>query len=248
MSRPPEAEGNRPSGPYTGLYSGFSAGAAADAASDDGSRGLIKSPFDFAGGLFLLGMAVLGLAGGFNLPSGTLSGIGSGLLPRAVAVLVGAFGVLLIVQALLLEGNRLERWHLRGPAFVLGAVLVFAMLVRGSTLVFGGIFGIPVLASIKVPALGLIVAGPLAVIISAFATKETRLKEVLVFALVMTVFSGLLFKELLGLPIPYDPAGIIPEPVSAAYTAVKSALGHAFGIVREAATTLLEAIKNLFAR
>ena len=62
----------------------------------------MKSPFDLAGGLFLLGLAALGLAGGFNLPSGTLSGIGSGLMPRAVAVLVGAFGVLLIVQALLL--------------------------------------------------------------------------------------------------------------------------------------------------
>src|SRR5262245_35027072 len=45
-------------------------------------RGLIKSPFDFAGGLFLLLLAGLGLAGGFNLPTGTLSGIGSGLMPR----------------------------------------------------------------------------------------------------------------------------------------------------------------------
>ena len=156
--------------------------------------------------------------------------------------------MLLVVQALLLEGDRLERWHLRGPVFVLGAVLVFAMLVRGSTLVFGGIFGIPVLISIKMPALGLIVAGPLAIFISSFAAKDTKPKEIAVFALVMTVFSGLLFKELLNLPIPYDPAGIIPEPVSAAYAAVKSALGHAFGVVREAAKTLLDAIKNLFAR
>ena len=42
----------------------------------------IKSQLDFAGGLFLLALALLGLAGGFNLPSGTLSGIGSGLMPR----------------------------------------------------------------------------------------------------------------------------------------------------------------------
>ena len=53
------------------------------------------------------------------------------------------FGVLLIVQALLFEGDRLERWHLRGPVFVLGAVLVFAMVIRGSTLNFGGFAGIP---------------------------------------------------------------------------------------------------------
>jgi hypothetical protein len=220
MSRPPEVDHRLP----TGLYSGLPAGAAAEMPKDDGSRGLIKSPLDFGGGLFLLGMAALGLAGGFNLPTGTLSGIGSGLLPRAVSILVGAFGALLIVQAFLWEGDRLERWHLRGPVFVLGAVLVFAMLVRGSTLNIGGILGIPVLASIKVPGLGLIVAGPLAVIISAFASRETRLGEIAVFAAVMTLFSGLLFKELLNLPIPYDPLGIIPEPVAAAYAAVKSAL------------------------
>ena len=35
---------------------------------------------------------MLGLAGGFSLPTGTLSGIGSGLMPRAVSLLVGAFG------------------------------------------------------------------------------------------------------------------------------------------------------------
>jgi hypothetical protein len=200
-------------------------------------RGLVKSPFDLAGGLFLLGLAALGLAGGFNLPTGTLSGIGSGLMPRVVALLVGAFGVLLAVQAFLFEGEILERWHLRGPVFVLGAVLVFAMLIRGSTLNFGGIFGIPVLASIKIPGLGLVVAGPLAVIISSFAAKDTKLVEIGVFSIVMTLLCGLLFKELLNLPIPYDPVGLIPEPVNAVYAGVKSALGHAF-----------EAVKNLFAR
>lgn len=197
-----------------------------------GSSGLIKSQLDFAGGLFLLGLALLGLAGGFNLPTGTLSGIGSGLMPRAVSVLVGAFGVLLIVQSFLFEGDRLERWHLRGPVFVLGAVLVFAMLIRGSTLNFGGIFGIPVLFSIKVPALGLIVAGPLAVVISSFAASDTKPREIVVFAIVMTLLSGLLFKEVLNLPIPYDPLGIVPGPVSAAYAGLKSALGQVAGVIK----------------
>src|SRR5262245_8163443 len=100
--------------------------------------GLVKSQLDLAGGLFLPGLALVGLAGGFNLPSGTLSGIGSGLMPRAVSILVGAFGVLLVVHAFLFEGDRLERWHLRGPVFVLGAVLIFALLIRGATLNFGG--------------------------------------------------------------------------------------------------------------
>ncbi|HEY7552134.1 MAG TPA: hypothetical protein VH913_21740, partial [Hyphomicrobiaceae bacterium] len=59
-------------------------------------RGSVKSPLDLAGGLFLVVLAVIGFAGAFNLPTGTLSGIGSGLLPKTLAVLIAAFGVLLI--------------------------------------------------------------------------------------------------------------------------------------------------------
>ena len=66
----------------------------------------IRSPLDFAGGLFLLAIAAVGYAGAFTLPFGQLSGIGSGLMPKVVSVLVAAFGVLLIAQSLLIEGDR----------------------------------------------------------------------------------------------------------------------------------------------
>jgi hypothetical protein len=197
-----------------------------------GWRGLVKSPLDVAGGLFLLALAVIGFAGGFNLPTGTLSGIGSGLLPKSVAILIGVFGVLLIVQGLLVEGDRLEQWHMRGPVFVLGAVVLFALIIRGSTLNFGGIFGIPVLATVKIPGLGLVVAGPLSVIVSSFAEKSTRPLEIAIFAVVMTLLCGLLFKELLNLPIPFDPSGLVPEPLNAAYAGFKSAIASAFGAAK----------------
>jgi putative tricarboxylic transport membrane protein len=196
------------------------------------SSGLIKSQLDLGGGLFLLGLAAVGLAGGFNLPTGTLSGIGSGLMPRAVSVLVAAFGALLVVQSFLLEGDRLERWHLRGPVFILGAVLVFALLIRGSTLTLGGFLGIPLLATIKIPGLGLIIAGPLSVIVSAYADRDTRFLEVLWFSVVMTLVCGLMFKDVLNLPIPYDPLGLIPEPIDAVYAAIKSGFGHVFDFVK----------------
>lgn len=188
--------------------------------------GPIKSQLDFAGGLFLIGIAVLGFVGAFNLPFGTLSGIGSGLLPKVVAVLVGAFGVLLVVNSLLWKGDYLESWHLRGPLFVLGAVLSFAMVIRGSTLNF------PLLPTIKVPGLGLVVAGPLAVIVSSFADKDTRIREVVIFAVIMTLACGVLFKELLSLPIPFDPLGIIPDFINHAYAEVRSAIGNFFTTIR----------------
>lgn len=197
-----------------------------------GGHGLVKSPLDFAGGIFLLALAALGFAGGFDLPFGTLSGIGSGLMPKVVAAMVGAFGILLLVQALVWEGDHLDRWHWRGPVFVLGAVLVFAMFIRGSTLTLGGFAGLPLLGSLKVPPLGLIVAGPLAVMFSSLADKDTRPMEVVIFSVVMTLVCGLLFKELLSLPIPFDPAGLIPEAVTHVYAGAKSALGQVYGSIR----------------
>jgi hypothetical protein len=53
----------------------------------------------------------------------------------------------------------------------------------------------------------------------------------------MTLLCGLLFKEVLNLPIPFDPAGLIPDLVNSAYVGAKSALAHAF-----------DAVKNLFVR
>ena len=195
-------------------------------------RGLVKSPLDFAGGIFLIALAAFGFAGGFNLPFGTLSGIGSGLMPKVVAILVGAFGVLVLLQGLVWEGDHLDRWHVRGPVFVLGAVLIFAVFIRGSTLSLGGFAGIPLLGSLKVPPLGLVVAGPLAVMFSSFAGKDTRPVEVVVFAVIMTLLCGLLFKEMLSLPIPFDPAGLIPESITHVYAGAKSALGQVFGSIK----------------
>jgi putative tricarboxylic transport membrane protein len=153
------------------------------------SARLVKSSLDFGGGLFLLAVAAVGYIGAFNLPFGQLSGIGSGLLPKTVSVLVALFGLLLVLQGLFSHGDRLEQWAVRGPVFVLGAVLVFAATIRPW---------------------GLIVAGPLAIIISSLADKETRPIEIVLFATVMTAACIGLFKILLRLPIPVFPPGYGP--------------------------------------
>jgi hypothetical protein len=175
------------------------------------SGGIVKSPHDLGAGVFLIALAALGYWAGFNLPFGQLSSIGSGLLPRVVSFLVGAFGIFFVVQSLLRQGDRLEPWGLRSPLFVLAGIVVFALTIQPW---------------------GLVVAGPLAVIISSFAERESKVLETSALALAMTLFCGLLFKELLNLPIPFDPAGIIPERVFTAYVGAKGELSRLFAAFR----------------
>jgi putative tricarboxylic transport membrane protein len=155
----------------------------------DEARGIIKSPLDFGGGLFLLAIAAVGYVGAFNLPFGHMNSIGSGLLPKSVAFLVGAFGLGIMLQGLFVQGDKLEAWGIRGPLFVLGAVLVFALTIRP---------------------LGLSIAGPLCVIVAAMADRDTRPIELVIFAIIMTALCIGLFKFMLRLPIPVFPPGYGP--------------------------------------
>lgn len=151
---------------------------------DEQPRGLVKAPQDFAGGLFLIALAAVGIFGTLNLNFHTSTGVGPGMMPRATAFIVAGLGLTMIVLSFTTQGERLTRWSIRGMIFVLGSALVFAWTVRP---------------------LGLVVAGPLAVIISAFADKSTKWLEVIIFALVMTFACIALFSWGLKLPIPIWP-------------------------------------------
>ena len=155
-----------------------------DTPPDRTPRGMLKSPQDFAGGLFLLALAAIGILGTLNLNFHTTTGVGPGMMPRATGLIVGALGLVMIINSFFLRGERLTAWSLRGMMFVLGAALVFAWTVRP---------------------LGLIIAGPLAVIISAFADRGTRWIEVIIFAFLMTFACIALFSYGLKLPIPIYP-------------------------------------------
>ncbi len=139
---------------------------------------------DVAAGLVVMGVAGFALWQGASLATGTLGAIGAGMLPRALAILFGALGLLLTIGALTGDGTRLERWSLRGPVMIMAAVIAFGLAVRP---------------------LGLAVAGPAMVLIGAAASPETRWKETLIFSAIMTVFCVGLFKFALGLPIPLAP-------------------------------------------
>lgn len=110
--------------------------------------------------------------------------LGPGSLPRAAAGIILGLGVVIAVIGWLYEDDPAARWRLRGPLFLLGAVLLFALLVR---------------------TLGLAVATPAAILVGGLASPETRPVEIVIFAVALTAFCIGLFRYALGLPIPIAP-------------------------------------------
>ncbi|MEO8651334.1 MAG: tripartite tricarboxylate transporter TctB family protein [Hyphomicrobiaceae bacterium] len=139
---------------------------------------------EICAGLFLIATAALGYYAAYPLDTGSLSGVGSGLLPKAVSLGSGAFGLYLIFLGLTVSDERVEGFSFRGTIFILGAIIAFAATVRP---------------------FGLLVAGPLAMLISAMADPDTRPAEILIYTFCMTAGCYVLFKMILRLPIPTLP-------------------------------------------
>jgi hypothetical protein len=164
--------------------------------------GPVRSPQGLVAGLTLITLAALALWRTRDLDQGTLNAMGPAMLPRWLAISVGLCGLVLAGTSFTTDGHGLERWSLRGPVFVIGAILAFAITIRPFS------FG-----PLAVPGLGMVIASPLAIIIGGHATPEARLRELAILALLLTPFCMVLFGDLLNLPIPIFPqtlTGLFP--------------------------------------
>lgn len=144
----------------------------------------LRSAQDYAAGVFIITIALVGVVGSLSLNFRTTTGVGPGMMPTSTGLILIALGLILMINGVISRGPHLERWSIRGIVFVLGSALMFAWTIRP---------------------MGLVVAGPLAVIISAFADRDTKWIEVIIFALIMTFACVALFSWGLKLPIPIWP-------------------------------------------
>jgi hypothetical protein len=161
------------------------------------SIGLVRGPQNLVAAATLVLLAALSLWLTRDLEQGTLGAMGPALLPRWLAYAVGLCGLALVIPAFRKDGDALERWSLRGPVFVMGGILAFALTIRPFAM--GGF---------TIPGLGLLFAGPLAIIIGGHATLEARLRDLVILALSLTPFCMVLFGDLLNLPIPVFPQAL----------------------------------------
>jgi putative tricarboxylic transport membrane protein len=144
------------------------------------ATGRIRNPQDFYGGLVLILFAAFALWASSDLTGTRGFQFGPGTAPRMFASLLGLMGFVIMLIGYFTQGPVLQRYAVRGPFFVIAAVLFFAASIRP---------------------LGLVITSFTTIMIAASASSEVRWRESVIWAAALTLFCSLLFKKALGLPL-----------------------------------------------
>jgi len=147
----------------------------------------IRHQKDFWSGLMFLviGLAFAGFAQQYAL--GSAQRMGPGYFPTVLGALLAILGLVIAIRGVTREGpdGDIERFHFGPLAIILGAVALFGFLLR--------------------PA-GLVAALVVLIGVSAYASHEFRMREVIPLALFLVLLVLAVFIWGLGMVIPVWPA------------------------------------------
>jgi hypothetical protein len=148
----------------------------------------IKSQRDFWAGLMFMVIGVGFAIGARTYSMGDSARPGPGYFPFGLGVMLAALGAFILFEALTIEtedGEPVGAFAWRPIGVITASIVLFGLLL---------------------PTFGLVVALPVLVIVSSFASEEFSLPTALINAVVLTVFSWLVFIKGLGLTIPVLPS------------------------------------------
>ena len=132
-----------------------------------------------SGAVFIL-IGGLGLYIGRAYHVGTALDMGPGYIPRLLCWLMVGLGLLICAKGLFAGAEAMPRIHLRPLVFVIGSLLLFAVLL--------------------VPA-GLLLAAAASVVVASLAAQDSRVVEVILLAIGLAVAATLIFVAALDLPL-----------------------------------------------
>ena len=158
----------------------------------------IKSQKDFFAGLMFMVVGIAFAWGATNYNIGEGARMGPGYFPLVLGVLLAGLGAFIIFEALVVEtedGEPIGKWAWKPLGFIIGANLLFGVLLGG-------------LPSIGLPAMGMVVAIYGLTFVSSLAGDEFSFKENLVLATVLAIGSYLAFIMLLKLQFQVWPSFI----------------------------------------
>jgi hypothetical protein len=155
----------------------------------------IKSQKDFFAGVMFMAVGGSFAWGASSYQIGDGARMGPGYFPLLLGGLLALVGALVSFKALVVEtedGEKIGAWAWRPLVFILGANVVFGLMLGG-------------LSSIGLPPMGLVIGIFALTFLACHAGDRFVLKEALVLASVLSVFSYVAFIVLLKLQFPAWP-------------------------------------------
>ena len=147
----------------------------------------IKNETDFWSGVMFIAFGLFFAAFATRYDFGTAQRMGPAYFPTVLGGLLALVGVSVALTGLgrAGEGGKLEKFHFAELTWVLGAVVLYAVILRWA---------------------GVLVSMSALIVISSFASHEFRWKEAIILSIVMAVITYLVFIIGLKLTIPVLPA------------------------------------------
>lgn len=141
----------------------------------------IRNPKEFWSGAIFIFFGAAAVIIGQDYTMGTAGRMGPAYFPTVLGALLAVIGVIAVVRSMFSTGTPLEKFAVKELLLILAAVLLFGFVVRGA---------------------GLVVAVPLIILLSGFASIKFKLLPSVLLAAGLTVFAILVFIKGLGLPMP----------------------------------------------
>jgi len=158
----------------------------------------IKSQKDFFAGLMFSVVGVGFAIGASTYSIGEGARMGPGYFPLMLGIVLAFLGAVLVFESLVVEtedGEKVGKWAWKPLGYIVGANLVFGVLLAG-------------LPSVGLPAMGMVAGIYGLTLISSLAGDEFNLKEVLVLATILSAGSYVAFIWLLKLQFQVWPSFI----------------------------------------
>jgi hypothetical protein len=142
---------------------------------------IIRSPKDFCAGLIYLAIGLVAIGLGREMPMGTAIKMGPAYFPTVLGSLLALIGLISLVRSFVQKGEPIPKFAWKPLLFITVATVVFGLLVRGA---------------------GFVIALPIFIVMTAYASVHFRWVPTLVIAAVATFLCALVFIKGLGVPLP----------------------------------------------
>jgi hypothetical protein len=142
---------------------------------------LTRNPKDFWPGIIYIVIGMTAIIIGRDYKMGTALKMGPAYFPFMLSSLLILVGIISLVRSFIKTGSPLGSFAFKGMLLVAVSTVLFGLTLRGG---------------------GLIIALPLLVIISAYASRRFNWRHSIMLAIGLTAFCALIFLKGLGVPIP----------------------------------------------